>query len=219
MTLQRIPAEFLKAHYSNSEHVPDLYWHPIPFVRELFYDRLEKIVVFMSQLPSKDQVVCDFGGGGGIFLPTLSAYFKKVVLMDLETKEAEGIVQEYHLQNVEILKGDVLLNSLPKDSFDIVVAADVLEHFINVQEPIEEIKRLLKPKGLFFVSAPTENFLYRLGRMALGFRKPADHFQDAEKIEETLARKSFEITKKQYIPYNVVRFGAFVILEAKNQKQ
>jgi len=213
MKFERIPKEFLQANYSNSEHVPSLYWHPNPFLRWVFYSRLERIAKLVPE-PTQNQIVCDFGGGGGAFLLTLSRNFQKVILLDYETVEAEAVIKHYNLNNVEIIKGDALSNGLPEHSLDVVIAADVLEHFQDVREPVKEIRRLLKPQGLFFMSGPTENFWYRLGRLIFGIQKPADHYHTAKEIEEVLLEESYIIKRKLYLPINISLLGIFAILQA-----
>lgn len=215
MKFERIPGEFLQKHYSKSEEVPDLYWHPNPFLRWVFYSRLERIAKLISE-PTQNQVVCDFGGGGGVFLLTLSKNFRKVILLDYETVEAEAIIKHYNLDNVEIIKGDALSNGLPEHSLDVVIAADVLEHFQDTTKPAKEIARLLKPEGSFFLSGPTENFWYRLGRLLFGIQKPDDHYHDVKEIENIFLKESFTIVKKVYLPLNISLFGIFCVFHAKS---
>ncbi|MCH7604804.1 class I SAM-dependent methyltransferase [Patescibacteria group bacterium] len=216
MKFERIPRDFLKEHHSHSTDVPSLYWHPNPFLRWLFYSRLEKIAQIIPT-PTDKQVVCDFGGGGGAFLLTLSRNFQKVILLDFEITEAEAIVEHYNLNNVEIIKGDVLLNGLADHSLDVVIAADVLEHFQDVTKPVKEIARLLRPEGSFFLSGPTENFWYRLGRLLFGIQKPADHHHNVKEIERIFLKESFTIVKKLYLPLNISLFGIFCVFHAKPQ--
>lgn len=214
MKFERIPAEFLKSIYSASPDVPDAYWHPNFLVRKLFYQRLEAITnLFPSN--TAHHVVCDFGGGGGVFLLTLSQYFQKVVLMDFEVSEAKQIVGRYGLQNVEIVEGDVLSNSLPPNSFDVLIAADVLEHFVSLADPLREISRLLRPGGLLFVSAPTETMFYRLGRFFAGYEKPKDHYHTAREIKEAIEKSSFRIIKERSLPCSIPFFRLFLILKAQ----
>jgi hypothetical protein len=73
---------------------------------------------------------------------------------------------------------------------------------------------VLKPGGSLFVSAPTENIAYQVGRKIFGFQKPPDHYRDASEIE-ALLRGSFTIRSKRYFPLNVTEaLSGFVLLEA-----
>lgn len=218
MKFQRIPKDFLQSIHNGSRNIPTLYFHPNSLVRGLFYKRLETIFELMPDDSEKqNQIICDFGGGGGIFLPTLSRSFKRVVIIDLETREARKIIKKYNLKNIEVFQGDVLSNPFPNNYFDIVVAADVLEHFRNLSRPIKEIYRLLKSKGLLFASSPTENSFYHFGRLLAGLRKPRDHYHDAKEVEKALRKESFIITKKLFLPFQCSPLSLFSILKAEKK--
>ncbi|MFT7462066.1 MAG: 2-polyprenyl-3-methyl-5-hydroxy-6-metoxy-1,4-benzoquinol methylase [Pseudohongiellaceae bacterium] len=47
---------------------------------------------------------------------------------------------------------------LPDDSFDVVVALEVLEHVTNQAELLAEMRRVLRPDGVAFVSVPNKAF-------------------------------------------------------------
>jgi len=218
MKFQRIPKDFLQSIHSGSRNIPTLYFHPNSLVRELFYKRLETICELMPDDSEKqNQIICDFGGGGGVFLPTLSKSFREVVVLDVETHEAEEIVKRYGLTNVDIVPGDALSNSFSDSYFDIVVAADVLEHFKDLRKPIKEIRRLLKDSGLLFISSPTENLIYRLGRLLADIKKPPDHYHNAGEIEQVLRKEPFIIIKKLFLPVNLSILGLFSILKAEKE--
>lgn len=53
-------------------------------------------------------------------------------------------------------------NNIPfKDnSFDVVVALETLEHVSDLKQTFKEIKRVLKPKGIFLLSTPNNSFLW-----------------------------------------------------------
>lgn len=218
MKLQRIPRTFLKTIHSGSKNIPTLYFHPNPLISGLFYKRLETILTLIPEkLKKKDRIVCDFGGGGGVFLPTLSKIFKEVFVIDLETYEAEAIVKKYNLKNIKIFQKDVLADVVPENYFDIIIAADTLEHFKDLKDPIEKIYRLLKKKGLLFVSSPTENLFYRFGRKLAGLEKPVDHYHNTKDIEQTLREEFFDITKRRYLPFRIFCLSLFIISMAEKK--
>lgn len=50
--------------------------------------------------------------------------------------------------------GDICENNFADNSFDLILASDVIEHIENDEKAIFEIKRILKPKGHAIITAP-----------------------------------------------------------------
>lgn len=49
--------------------------------------------------------------------------------------------------------------SLPSATFDIVVMSEVLEHILNLDQTLAEVRRILKPEGRFLITVPYDFFL------------------------------------------------------------
>lgn len=134
----------------------------------------------------------DFGCGSGVFLPTLSNLFSSVRGMDIEMVEAPQIVDYYRLKNVQLMNCDINTYAFDnRDLFDVITAADVLEHFEKLDKPVSQIYRWLKDDGLLFTSLPTENLFTRLTRMLGRIEKPWDHYHTGESVEYFLQEHGF----------------------------
>lgn len=186
------------------------YTHPNPLVKWLFWKRIKTIL----GLASPSEKVLDFGAGSGILMPSLSKNFKEVYSLDLDTAPLRYMKEKNNFNNVKIIQGNKN-NKLPfKDNFfDIIFAADVLEHFKESSEIQKEFKRVLKKGGYLVVSGPTENKLYEIGRKFLYWRKkPSDHYTD---VKEVMKKSSelFKIESVKTIPLPVI--PAFSIYRAK----
>lgn len=92
----------------------------------------------------------------------------------------EPIRGDYHfVEQNEVLVGALKKNipdarredgaDLGEDRFAAVFALDSLEHNEEIGPILETIARSLRPDGVFILSGPTENALYRLGRRLAGF--------------------------------------------------
>lgn len=55
---------------------------------------------------------------------------------------------------IEIRFSSVEAASFPEGTFDAATAIDVLEHFLHPREALVEIRRILKPRGLFYLTTP-----------------------------------------------------------------
>lgn len=58
--------------------------------------------------------------------------------------------------NVELLTGDVRSLPFPDGEFDVVTCQGVLHHLTDLNAPVREISRVLRPGGLFYIAEPCE---------------------------------------------------------------
>ncbi len=209
MQLARIPAEELEIMDKKGfiELMP--YAHKSKIVRWLFWKRLKTIL----ELAEPAERVLDFGAGSGIFMPTLSKNFKEVYSLDLNTNSLEYVKNKYELENVKIVKGRGEKLPFKDEFFDIIFAADVLEHLKDSKKVQGEFKRVLKKNGWLIISGPTESSLYKLARKILYKREiPPDHYTDIYDIISK-SRSLFEIEKMKTLPSRIV--PAFKIYKAR----
>lgn len=196
-----IPPPFLKSVATSSDRIPTLYYSNVLFVRYFFWLRLKLIMRLLSNHLKQAKSCLDFGGGGGVFLPTLSRRFSHVTVIDLETVEATKIIAEYNLKNIEKIQGDILKTDFGQRKFDVIVAADVLEHFQDLTGPTQRLKDWLAPDGLLATSLPTESGLYRFLRLVFNVEKPVDHYHNARQVERYLESAGFKPVKRLFSPF------------------
>ena len=145
------------------------------FSRKAFISRLKYVRRRIHENWQSGRLCIDFGCGSGIMLPCLSERFESVYGIDPDLEFADRFLNELIKSNLVETGRIALKNSLkqlevPQSGVDCILALDVLEHLNDPAETIEELVGLLNPKGKLFVSGPTENWLYRLGRKIVGFR-------------------------------------------------
>jgi 2-polyprenyl-3-methyl-5-hydroxy-6-metoxy-1,4-benzoquinol methylase len=139
------------------------------------------------------------GGGSGAFLPSLRGLFDDVTVMDLDLGDARRIARYYALDGVRFEECDIATFDQP-ETFDVVVATDVLEHFLDASVPHQFLDRHLRPGGLLLLTLPTENRLYEMGRLVLGKTKPADHYHAAASLVRHYVENGYELMEKQMVP-------------------
>jgi predicted TPR repeat methyltransferase len=185
--------------------MPRLYFYPIRFVRKFFWARLKAIHRSMMATVPQRRTAIDFGCGSGVFLPTLANSFELVQGIDIEASEAKEIVSAYKLQNVRLINADIYnLNDAQIEKADAIVAADVLEHFKDLEVPALRIHEWLKDDGYLFTSGPSENVLTRWGRKLGGIEKPWDHYHTGYEVEEFLERHGFTRASPSYHVYGIM---------------
>ncbi|WP_071516631.1 methyltransferase domain-containing protein [Geitlerinema sp. PCC 9228] len=198
----KVDSHFLRGIASDSDRIPSLYYSRNWLVRQFFWMRLWLIAQLIQTLQPESQrkMGLDFGGGGGVFLPTLSTQFDRVCFVDLESREAYQVIKHYRISNVEILAEDIAKVHMPAATFDVIVAADVLEHFADLSVPTQALRRWLKPKGILLTSLPTENWLYNCLRKLSGLQKPKDHYHTGYEVESYLKQNGFRPIRRRSVP-------------------
>jgi predicted TPR repeat methyltransferase len=209
--LVRIPARFLAEIADDSDRIPRLYFASNPILRRMFWERLHVLNRMLNRHIQQNETCIDFGGGSGVLLPTLAAKFAKLTLVDLETEQATLVRDRYGLKNVIIKKGDIAQVDLGSDCFDAAIAADVLEHFQDLEIPVKALRQWLKRGGLLFTSLPTENSLYTGLRKVFGIEKPWDHYHAAFAVEDFLARNGFERVATKRVPWSIPLVPLFLV--------
>lgn len=80
------------------------------------------------------------------------------------------------------------LSEIENSRYGAIFALDVLEHFDDIQGCLNQLLLGMRQSGVFFVSGPTENFLYHIGRKISGFRGQY-HTTNIYHIETLISRK------------------------------
>src|SRR5438552_4025322 len=68
----------------DSDRIPRLYYASNPLLRRMFWNRLHVLNQMLNRHMEGTESCVDFGGGAGVLLPTLSAKFRRLTLVDLE---------------------------------------------------------------------------------------------------------------------------------------
>lgn len=195
-----IDRSFLRSIATENERIPTLYYSDNWLVRKIFWMRLKLINFHLQSRQIERESCLDFGGGGGVFLPTLSRQFKTVVFLDLEDKEASQVAEKHQLKNVTLIKQDIAKVNFTKASFDVIIAADVLEHFQDLSLPVATLRNWVKPNGVLLTSLPTENFIYAALRKVFGLTKPPDHYHTGSEVESYLKTGGFKQIGQTFVP-------------------
>lgn len=121
--------------------------------RTHWWYRVRRLIVhnLIARYASKRQLkILDVGCGTGTLLGELSRY-GEAQGVDISPK-AVAFCQERGMANART--GNVTAIGFPDNSFDVVLALDILEHVADDVGAIAEIRRVLKPGGLAIVFVP-----------------------------------------------------------------
>lgn len=99
----------------------------------------------------------DIGSGSGQFLYEMKQFGMEVYGVEPgDFNKADSKKYELNIKNVDLIKA-----KYHKDSFDLITINHVLEHVINPNETLLEIKRIIKKDGTLVIGVPNTNSLAR----------------------------------------------------------
>jgi len=161
------------------------------FIRNEANDPLvNKIVSSMNFV--KDDYVLDYGCGAGDMTNTISNYSDHVTGVDINITGAVSKFRKLNFKKQTGIKIDFLDNY-----FDKIVAVNVIEHVRDYNYLLNEFKRVLKPKGMIFITSYDKNFvLHKI-------------LNDPTHVIEWDLNEFEEIFKKDFIILKSFKYGSF----------
>jgi len=125
----------------------------------LFRARRELLVTLIRRTGgSPDSKILDAGCGGGLLISLLRKKgYKDIFGIDL-SKMMVGLCRERGIINVS--RQDCTETTFDDNFFDVIIAADVLEHLEDDAVALREWKRILKNNGRLIITVPAFDFLW-----------------------------------------------------------
>ena len=92
-------------------------------------------------------------------------------------------------RGLSVVRGDATALPVSDDSLDLVVAFDVLEHIVDHDTAVSEVRRALRPGGMFLIAVPADPRLWSDHDVAV------DHVRryTRDTLRAVLERNGFEI--------------------------
>ena len=128
------------------------------------YDRLtrndedyDKAIENFSKFLEPDQIVLDYACGPGVVSFKIAADVKEVHGIDTSTRMialANEKAREQRVDNVHFAKKTIFDETLLKESFDSILAFNILHLVEDASKVLDRAAELLKPGGLLISSTP-----------------------------------------------------------------
>jgi SAM-dependent methyltransferase len=131
--------------------------------------------------------VLDAGCGTGYGSAELAQSAAEVTGVDIAADAIEYAVANYPIPGLRFLQSSCTAVPFPPESFDVVVAFEVIEHLSNYRALIDEAARLLTPSGLLIVSSPNKRY-YSETRAQAGPNPYHEHEFEAQEFVRELER-------------------------------
>jgi 2-polyprenyl-3-methyl-5-hydroxy-6-metoxy-1,4-benzoquinol methylase len=144
-------------------------------------------------------------------LPFLCRVRARVTAIDIDLLPFERVGRQRAFPaNLQIHDArEVTLSDLPKASFDLIVATDVLEHVQDIRETLNDMNGLLAPGGQIVISGPTENVLYKLGRALAGPEYSGDYHERGIPEVRNLLAEQMQVIQIATLYWPVPLFEVF----------
>ena len=107
--------------------------------------------------------VLDCASGEGYGAALLSQVARSVVGVEIDPASVEAANTEFARPNLRFLQGDARAIPLPDASVDVAVSFETLEHLVEQDQFLSELKRVLRPGGLLIISTPDRDIYSPLG--------------------------------------------------------
>jgi predicted TPR repeat methyltransferase len=146
---ERAPAQYVEKVFDNYADKFDTHLQ-----QALQYDVPGKLLALIKPYaPKADKWdVLDLGCGTGLVGVEIAPYAKRLVGIDLSAKMLEQARARKLYQRLEQSDLVPMMQGEPAASFDVIVAADVFVYLGKLDEVFAEVKRLLRPDGIFAFS-------------------------------------------------------------------
>ena len=131
--------------------------------------------------------VLDAGCGTGYGSAELAQSAAAVTGVDVAADAIEYARANYPLPGLSFLESSCTAVPFPAESFDLLVAFEVIEHLPEYRSFLDECGRLLTREGLFIVSSPNKRY-YATTRAATGPNPYHEHEFEAEEFVRELER-------------------------------
>lgn len=104
--------------------------------------------------------VLDAGCGRGFYSNALSVFpfIERVEGFDTNLRYLSEAKKNVTDRRVNLRQADIYKLPFKKNSFDLIILSEVLEHLPNDRLALTLLRQLLKPKGILLLTVPNENF-------------------------------------------------------------
>ncbi len=160
ITSPRICEESLPYYY-------DKYYHPLNYGKEhledqtaLFADGQGKKIfnILKEFLPYKEKLkVLEIGAGTGNVLAEFrdEAKLNNIHIEELGTEYSNDcIIKAKKENNINIILGNIETVVKRKEQFDVIILSHVFEHFIDLQEELDRLKKIINKDTLLYIEVP-----------------------------------------------------------------
>lgn len=114
--------------------------------------RLHQSII--HHVPKNVELILDVGCGNGWVAKNFLSKNKKVVSMDISFKNPHRVLQQNPSENHEAIVADAYHLPFKENSFDVIIASEIMEHVYDPRLFILSLMKALKPAGTLIITTP-----------------------------------------------------------------
>lgn len=168
-----------------------------------------KLNAILGLIEKKPQKILDVGCASGWFLNEVSKKYPKAECSGVDVYKKCIDYGNKRYKKLKLKHADAHKLPFKKNTFDLVICTEVLEHVVNPEKVIKEIKRVLKKDGVAIIEMDTGNFLFKAvwywwTNIKHGVWEDS-HIQvfNAKKLEKMIEENGLKIVKKKDFNYSM----------------
>jgi SAM-dependent methyltransferase len=148
----------------------------------------------------------ELGSAGGFFLEAARRRGWRVSGVEISSVAVQYSKQEF---GFDVFEGLLLDSPFSDESFDLIVADNVIEHTLSTRQDIQKLKALLKPGGYLYIVVPTYvNSVFF--RMLMRLRKVMPTALLGSELRHIL---KLDKDDEKLIPYHILEFNRSTVVE------
>lgn len=167
--------------------------------------RASRLFYALGAIKKTKGKLLDVGCGVGDFPEAIGHYRPDLEVYGIDVSKRAIRLAKKRVKKVRFKVADVQDLPFADESFDTVTCFDLLEHVEDPKKTLDEIYRVLKPKGVFHTFIPTEGELcslegplIKLGWKAKEIYGAHLHHFTARQVKEILEQSHFQIVKTRW---------------------
>jgi SAM-dependent methyltransferase len=133
--------------FTGERYVPEL-------KGQIAYEHLHRYEIARRFAEGRD--VLDVACGEGYGSSYLAQVASSVVGVDSDAETVRHAASRYTAMNLRFRAGDATQLPLADDSFDLVVSFETIEHLVEHEKMLDEIRRVLRDDGQLIISSPNK---------------------------------------------------------------
>lgn len=188
------------------DHMEQLYESSNPLIRYVHRNRLDSII---KEVPlSGGFKIVDAGCGEGQLLERFNLQRKYNEYHGIDVTQVALDKAAQRCPWAKFKKAGLADTGYEDEFFDVVTCTEVIEHVIEYEVVLKELKRILKRGGILIITFPNE-FLWTVSRFILR-RDPVKVPDHVNAFTPTAVKKlvNLELVKQKQLPFNTPFFMA-----------